>query len=118
MQQQAAASKAAAPSPDAVRTQRAPSGKTVNWCESVQVVLFEPLQVSEIISPELLLESIVLELCDLTGDSRALELARYIHEAKRDAGQSKLFLSLIADFVARIYTEFLACIVALHTAHM
>jgi hypothetical protein len=51
-------------------------------------VLFEPLRQSEIISPELLLEGIVLELSELTGDARAVDLTRSLNDAKREAGLS------------------------------
>ena len=71
------------------------SAKTVNWNESVKVVLFEPLQLSEIIGPELFLEGVVAELCELTGDQRPVELARHLHEAKRDAGTHVIVMSCL-----------------------
>lgn len=61
--------------------------KRVSWHEQVFVHYVEPLEVQQIVSPELMLEGIVQEISQITGDEGMRVVSRQLAVTKREMAQ-------------------------------
>eukprot|EP00611_Tribonema_gayanum_P019962 TRINITY_DN355_c0_g1_i5.p1 TRINITY_DN355_c0_g1~~TRINITY_DN355_c0_g1_i5.p1 ORF type:complete len:162 (-),score=7.64 TRINITY_DN355_c0_g1_i5:1083-1568(-) len=60
--------------------------RSVSWNEAVKVIYVEPLHPHELLSPELMIEGLVLEISQLARDAGMLALCRQLATTKREMG--------------------------------